>query len=169
MNQFEAALYFYKSYDPFIMDTPQNEWAGDPYAWDPFIQLTPIEAFLWSDIRDAGVILYPQYPIGRYFADFANPRAKVVIECDGKAYHQDKAKDDARDEWMRSEGWSVYRITGAGCRSDFNEETHEYGAGRRFVEMVGNRHAIKRDVSNKRPVLMDVSSLMEHLIKMNQS
>lgn len=87
---------------------------ADVYFLDWTRHFTPIEASMWSEIRYAGLPMWPQYPIGRYFADFADPRAKVVIECDGKAFHNAQ-KDATRDNDMARSGWRVYRISGADC------------------------------------------------------
>lgn len=35
--------------------------------------MTPIERWLWADIRHADAVFYPQYPVGNFFVDFANP------------------------------------------------------------------------------------------------
>lgn len=145
MNQYEAARRFYLTHTPLIMAAPRNEWASDAYAWDGWITMTPIEAWLWGDIRDANAVFYPQYPVGRFFVDFANPRAKVAIECDGKAYHQDLAKDMARQKEIEAMGWAVYRITGSECRTDFNDETREYGYARMFIEEIVDLHGLRRD------------------------
>ena len=147
MNQYEAAKYFYSTHTPLIMEAPRNEWAGDPYAWDRWISMTPIEAWLWGDIRDANAVFYPQYPVGRFFVDFANPRAKVAIECDGKAYHRDVAKDAARQREIEDMGWTVYRITGKECMTDFDDETRQHGYARMFIEEIADRHGLRRDNS----------------------
>lgn len=144
MNQYEAAKHFYSTHTPLIMETPRNEWAGDPYAWDRWIGMTPIEAWLWGDIRDANAVFYPQYPVGRFFVDFANPRAKVAIECDGKAYHRDVEKDLARQREIEAMGWRVYRISGKQCMTDFNDETLEHGYARRFIEEIADAHGLRR-------------------------
>lgn len=168
MNQFQAALYFYKSHTPLILDVPKNEWAGDPYAWSPFISLTPIEQNIWSDIRDANIVMYPQYPIEKFFVDFANPRAKVVMECDGYAYHLDKQKDKARDIRLQQLGWTVYRITGRDCNTDFDEETMTKGYARQLVESIGELHQIKRVGSPKQKHWEDChESVITHILKMN--
>ncbi len=78
--------------------------------------MTPIEFDAWQAIRCFGLMpLYPQYPVGKYFADFANPVFKITVECDGKEFHQDKEKDRLRDEDFKKLGWTVYRISGADC------------------------------------------------------
>lgn len=97
---------------------PYHTWdRGDPYFmhW----RFTPIEALIWADLRSYFcVTAWPQYPVGKYFVDFAFVTAKVVIECDGKKYH-DAARDAERDAHMRSLGWRVFRIAGVHC---FKEE-----------------------------------------------
>lgn len=82
---------------------------------------TPIEREMWMTLRYAGVRMYPQFPIGRYIADFANPWTKEVVECDGVQWH-DPEKDAARDVAMAGKGWTVHRISGSDCmRPDFRE------------------------------------------------
>lgn len=134
------------------MALPSNEWF-DLHEWDAKapIFMTPIEAGLWADVRWTGLVLYPQFPIGPYFADFANPKAKVVIECDGRQWHADKAKDAERDDWMARQGWTVYRFTGAQCMQTEQIETDENGYERhRESELVaelrriGRKHGIKQ-------------------------
>lgn len=96
---------------------PNHTWdRGDPYVMN--WRFTPIEERIWSDLRTYFCITaWPQYPIGKYFADFAFVNAKVVIECDGKKYH-DIHRDAERDAYMRSIGWRVFRISGAQCFSE---------------------------------------------------
>lgn len=97
-NDWQTVKAFYDFYNPKIMRGVQNEWVIDPYAWDMgAIRMTPIESWFWQDIRQANAVLYPQYPVAGCFLDFANPVAKVGIECDGHAYHLDKEKDRQRD------------------------------------------------------------------------
>lgn len=129
MNQFEIAKRFYESASPQILQCPSNDWAIDAYAWDgEGITMTPIESALWSDIRQLNAVFYPQYPIGKFFADFANPVAKVVLECDGAEFHQDKEKDAKRDKEMMSMGWTVYRFAGWQCKREQDDETGELPA-----------------------------------------
>jgi very-short-patch-repair endonuclease len=170
MNQFEAAKHFYEQAREQILAAPCNEWAVDPYAWTPYIRMTPIEDWLWSDIRDANAVFYPQYPVDRFFVDFANPVAKVAIECDGAAFHQDKAKDAARDKRLAELGWAVYRITGSECRTDYDEETGEIGYGRKFVDAIADYYGLKRDAKPRKVVSgTDLYvPLIEHLLSVNE-
>jgi len=90
----------------------------DPYFIDWTDVFTPIEAEVWRDIRSFGLDFLPQYPVGRFYADFADPARKIVIECDGEAFHRDQMKDAKRDDFMRSQGWRVFRLTGRECVAD---------------------------------------------------
>lgn len=99
----------------------------DPYPdeYDLLKMFTPIEENTWSAIRGFGLVpFYPQFPIDKYWVDFANPYFKLIIECDGKEFHKDKEKDHQRDMFLKSVGWKVFRISGADCYkdSDINDE-----------------------------------------------
>lgn len=143
MNNWKALREHYARHAKAIEAADRNEWAMDPYAWSTGImQMTPIEDWLWHDIRDANAVLYPQYPIGGVFVDFANPRAKVAIECDGAAFHLDKAKDEARDLKLARLGWVVYRFTGKECRMDFDEEARRSSPTRQRIQEIADRHRI---------------------------
>ncbi len=116
MNKQQRIRAFWKEHAPEILATPADRWLNSElWADEPAIEMTPIERAFWHDAHYTGLVLYPQWPIGPYFADFANPVAKVVIECDGRQWHADKQKDAERDAFMRNEGWTVYRFTGKQC------------------------------------------------------
>ena len=109
----------YDSAPPALWEV-RDEWIGDPYEWDfaAGILLTPIERSMWDKIRLENLIFYPQFPVLRYFVDFANPAARVVIECDGRAYHADEERDARRQREIEVDGWTVYRFTGSECHDD---------------------------------------------------
>jgi very-short-patch-repair endonuclease len=144
-NNWASIRKYYAGMDEIILHEKSNDWAIDPCAWDGFgISMTPIESALWQDIREANAVFYPQYPIHGMFVDFANPVAKVVIECDGAEFHKDKAKDYARDVILTSRGWTVYRISGRDCKTDFDEETMETSAANKFIKQICDRHDVCR-------------------------
>lgn len=134
---------------PAILKAAANDWAIDPYAWNGFIELTPIEQALWVDIRSLNAVFYPQYPVGNFFVDFANPVAKVVIECDGRAFHLDKEKDADRDAILNSMGWVVFRFTGSECVKDRDEETGEPSTVFQMVEAIVNHYGLKFKAKRK--------------------
>lgn len=127
---------FYGAHERAIL-SDGLEWFGDPadplygdaYGWEHEggIVLTPIERQLWHDIRAESLVLYPQYPVGRFFVDFGNPVFRVAIECDGAAWHTDLARDAARQREIEAMGWAVYRLTGKQCGTDFAEVEDEAG------------------------------------------
>jgi very-short-patch-repair endonuclease len=102
-----------------MVDAGISSWFDDdPYELGEWLQIfTPIEFSLWQDIRGYGLDLWPQLPVGRFFVDFGNPVARVAIECDGKQWHRDKAKDAARDQELEEMGWRVIRIPGWQCNA----------------------------------------------------
>lgn len=85
---------------------------ADPYPAD--WRFTPIEAAAWQTIRSLGLPLYPQYPVIRFFVDFADPVRHLAIECDGKEWH-DAERDAKRDAEITALGWTVRRFTGRQC------------------------------------------------------
>jgi len=143
MNEYwEAIRRHYKKADVFIKQKPCNEWAIDSYAWNGLISLTPIEQALWCDIRQVGCVLYPQYPIEGFFVDYANPKAKVAIECDGRLYHLDHEKDAARDKKLSEKGWFVYRISGRKCMTEQDQETGESSEAMKFIQQISSDHGL---------------------------
>lgn len=146
-NKWNAIRQHYARYSERIQATPRNEWAMDPYMWDMgqhMIFMTPIEENFWADCRDADLILYPQYPACGYFIDFANPAAKVGVECDGRAYHTDKARDAHRQGVLERSGWTIYRIGGRECNEHWDEENGRPPSGRLLADRIGQEYGIKR-------------------------
>lgn len=73
-------------------------------------KFSPIEDNVWGAIRYLGLPLYPQYPAGPYFIDFADPFRKIGIEVDSIRWHKDKAKDAKRQGDIERMGWTIHRI-----------------------------------------------------------
>lgn len=149
-NNWQLIKEYYDMMNQRIMCAPKNEWAIDAYAWDVgILTMTPIERWLWSDIRQANAVMYPQYPVAGVFVDFANPVAKVAIECDGQNFHTDKKKDAERDAMLGKLGWIVYRISGSDCMKDFDEDEMEPSPGMRLMKHICDVHGVSRN-SQKR-------------------
>jgi very-short-patch-repair endonuclease len=141
-KRYPALRKFYALAKEEIESCARNEWGIDPYEADWLNVFTPIEYALWQDIRQAGAVLYPQYPVGRFFVDFGNPKAKVAVECDGAAFHKDKAKDAARDAALGEMGWKVYRITGLDCKKDFDESAMQSSEARKLIDRLREHYGI---------------------------
>ncbi len=70
---------------------------------------SPIESILYMRLVMDGLrppILKNQFKIGSFRVDFAIPGGSIVIECDGKKYHQ-IADDVERDRELHKLGWTV--------------------------------------------------------------
>lgn len=150
-QRFDRVQAHYRRHEAAILAS-RGEWAIDAYAWDheAGIQLTPIERALWHDIRAEDLVLYPQYPVGRFFVDFGNPAWKVAIECDGARWHVDAGRDLDRQTQIEAMGWSVYRISGRDCFTDFEEGDDDNG--RPFVR-AGAARVFIRNIATKHPYL----------------
>jgi adenine-specific DNA-methyltransferase len=73
------------------------------------------ESRLWYFLRGRrfkGFKFRRQYPIGRYITDFVCLQKKLIVELDGSGHNTlgSKARDCARDDYMRKEGFVVLRF-----------------------------------------------------------
>jgi very-short-patch-repair endonuclease len=78
--------------------------------------MTALEKRAWSilrSLRDDGIAVRRQHPIGKYIADFAIMRARIAIEIDGPLHEapEHKTRDDIRDRGFSALGWRVMRFT----------------------------------------------------------
>ena len=60
--------------------------------------------------RQLGVKFKRQFQIGEYIADFACPKIKLIIECDGGQHYEGKNADNLRTKFLNSRGYEVVRI-----------------------------------------------------------
>jgi very-short-patch-repair endonuclease len=76
------------------------------------VNQTDAETKLWNRIRDRqidGHKFVRQQPIGHYICDFVCREKLVVIEVDG-GQHSGSARDEARDRYLRTQGYRVMRF-----------------------------------------------------------
>ena len=76
--------------------------------------MTPEERHLWYDhLRGLPVMVHRQKVLGPYIVDFYIAAAGIVIEVDGVQHYEDegRARDEARDAWLREQGLIVLRYT----------------------------------------------------------
>lgn len=76
---------------------------------------TDAERILWAALREfkqAGLHFRKQAPIGRYIADFACHRAKLIVELDGEQHGEERniAHDAERTAFLNSRGYRVIRF-----------------------------------------------------------
>jgi very-short-patch-repair endonuclease len=80
---------------------------------------SPLERALATALDKQGIAYVREYRISHTVVDFAFPRAKIAVECDGWRYHHDRVAEDAkRDAFLRSRGWTVLRFSGSRIRKD---------------------------------------------------
>lgn len=76
---------------------------------------TPAEAKLWQALRGGGLEdlkFRRQHPVGRYVADFACEKARLIVELEGGVHGQDDqvTYDHFRQEELEAAGWFVLRF-----------------------------------------------------------
>lgn len=85
------------------------------------------ESMVHLAILDAGLVPpEPQYwfhinGVPTYRVDFCWPRARVIVEYDGEEWHSGEAaeaRDRARRQWLRGQGWTVIVLTKADLAAD---------------------------------------------------
>ena len=101
-----------------------SKYTAYPVDWTRLF--SPIEEMAWGEIRCLGLPFFPQYPVLQFFADFADPIKKIVIECDGKKFHN-KQKDAVRDKLMVADGWKVFRVPGSDCSRVIDSPWEDFG------------------------------------------
>lgn len=70
------------------------------------------ELILFNRLKEAGVkSIKSQYFVAPYLLDIAHLETKINIESDGEYFHKHrKAKDRARDAYLRRRGWRIIRV-----------------------------------------------------------
>ena len=85
---------------------------------------SPIEEYLWIALERAELsfLAIRQFEIGSYKIDFAFPKYKLAVECDGAEYHRGTElqleRDQKRDKYLARKGWRTLRIEGIAIRRD---------------------------------------------------
>ena len=94
------------------------DWKHDPsktlFARHLRNDATKEERHLWYDhLRGLPVMVHRQKVLGPYIVDFYIAAAGMVIEVDGVQHYEDegRARDEARDAWLREQGLIVLRYT----------------------------------------------------------
>ncbi|MDE1904232.1 MAG: endonuclease domain-containing protein [Alphaproteobacteria bacterium] len=85
---------------------------ADPHARQLRRSMTDAERRLWSILRSrrlSGYKFRRQHPIGRFVADFACIRHRLVIEADG-GQHDANVADERRTAQLGRKGWRVVRF-----------------------------------------------------------
>lgn len=78
---------------------------------------TPEERKLWRVLAGVRPRFTRQYRIGRYVADLACRRARIIVELDG-SQHVDSKRDIVRDRAVNGDRWLVLRFWNNEVRSN---------------------------------------------------
>lgn len=88
------------------------------------LYLTDIESIMQTALVARGIFFVSQYPIHRkygYVADFYLPEDKIIIECDGEAWHKvGNSHDQKRDAVLNKKGFKIFRFRGNEIKEDVN-------------------------------------------------
>ena len=85
------------------------------FARNPRRTKTVPERQLWRELKvlnEIGFHFRQQVSIGRFYADFAELSARLIIEVDGDSHSSGPAQENdvARTEWLNAEGFRVLRF-----------------------------------------------------------
>jgi len=95
--------------------SPRATQAKLPFARKLRREMTVAETMLWRELRGSrlnGTKFRRQVPIGRYVVDFLCVEHRLIVELDGPPHDdpRQRAHDDARDRWLRENGYRVLRF-----------------------------------------------------------
>jgi very-short-patch-repair endonuclease len=152
----DAIRVFYSSVEARIKKQAPYLWAFELDYLSPIVaQFTPIEHALWSDLREEGAVMYPQFPVAGYFLDFGNPVAKVAIECDGAHHLLQRRADAERQSDIEARGWTVFRLSGSAClrngRPLWDEDTFELSPAVRLLREIAAEFPISARSARRIP------------------
>jgi very-short-patch-repair endonuclease len=97
--------------------------SAKPHPVDPMLRdrarglrrkATPPEDLLWSVLRGrrlGGLKFRRQESIEPYVVDFCCREIKLIVELDGMSHLDKKEYDEARDAWLRQQGFQIFHVT----------------------------------------------------------
>lgn len=91
-----------------------DQWLESTRAVNPKAE-SPFEEAVYADLIRLRYKVTAQVPVGHYRIDLVaeGDDARVAIECDGDAYHQDAAADLSRQIVLERCGWKFIRVRGS--------------------------------------------------------
>ncbi len=81
---------------------------------------THIERILAELLRETDVHFAFNVRIGSKWPDFSAESHRLIFEADGEHWHKDASKENARDNYLRSLGWTVIHFTGKDLVNETN-------------------------------------------------
>jgi len=114
-NSLSSLFIFYAAYDFVWYEGSPMEALHSMLLKYGFLFGSPLEKAFWEEAHTALPSLTPQFPVGKYYADFAIREKKIAVEIDGQDFHSSKeqrTRDASRDRFFIEQGWTVLRFTG---------------------------------------------------------
>lgn len=74
---------------------------------------TDAEKKIWRYLRSKqmnSLKFRRQQPFGNYIVDFVCFDIRLIIELDGSQHIEEKEKDEERDQWLKTQGFTVLRF-----------------------------------------------------------
>jgi len=92
----------------------KGEKKSGKYARELRKNMPEAEHRLWCFLHNKQLDNYRfrrQHPVGKYIADFACVRERLIIEVDGATHGEpdEVTYDEARTAFLRSQGWKIVR------------------------------------------------------------
>ena len=85
--------------------------------------LTESEAIVWSILRNRKFMnlkFRRQHRIENYIVDFFCHEYSLILEVDGKVHDHQKDYDEIREQFLRSKGYRIIRITNQEVKDNLN-------------------------------------------------
>lgn len=102
--------------------------------------LTPIEGIFYDKFveRYPKEDIHAQVWIKKFRVDFLIMPYQIIVECDGKEFHQDQAKDFRRDKVLHRLGYRIMRFTGSQIYQELVKgNTENNTGGYDLIDVVG--------------------------------
>lgn len=89
-------------------------WLEKTLATNPKAE-SPFEQAVYAELVRAGYVVNSQVAVGKFRIDLVveDPDARVALECDGDAFHQDPVADLSRQLVLERCGWRFVRVRGS--------------------------------------------------------
>lgn len=99
---------------------------GHHKGWSSRFKVSPSfpEKITFQILSELNLSLERELKVDKYFIDFADKTRKIALEIDGKQHElpERKAKDLIKDQYLISQGWTVFRIKWKKLTEEFREE-----------------------------------------------
>lgn len=106
----------YNFHMPRILESARTGKIINPYivSW----QFTDLQDCVWSEVRGIGLPFYPLFPIQQFYADFADPARKIVLDIEGIAmpYPAELERVKKREQAFLADGWEIHTISSSTVR-----------------------------------------------------